>query len=124
MEYFSLKDCLSKKYTLNFNEIKAKFFMQYTGIRDFYEKKIYEYDIIKVIKFTNDFVREIDDLGNIPIGENFQVCYYKDYFAIESIRGFFHLEDLISSNKEIMNCLVVGNVFENNDLSVKLMKGE
>ena len=76
--------------------------MQYTGIKDIYNKRVFESDIVKVTLTQGDKTR---------IGE---VTYYEDNacFLVETTKGDY----FTFMSSDIKNVEVLGNTHENKEL--------
>ena len=85
--------------------------MQYTGLKDKNEKEIYEGDVVRMITYdmnnekqiTNEVVKSEGYFGYYPLNRDDERDSYP--FKIK----FIYAED-------VMNCEVIGNIFENKNL--------
>ncbi len=83
-----------------------KVYQQYTGLKDKNGKEIYESDLVEYSSFENG--KEVYEVQFIAGG-------FK--FVGKNVKGW------IEPNKDIENCKIIGNIYENPDLlSTKLRK--
>lgn len=80
-------------------EIKNAILMQYTGLKDKNDKKIYEGDIVR---FRTG---------------NYEVIYYYDSFELKNFNEYvFEDNQKLLINYDLQNCIVIGNVYQNPEL--------
>ena len=109
--FYGETHCLTRKQKNNSSWILR----QFTGVQDLSGLDIYEGDIILVSKVEDNFVYSIDESEDIKVGDVGEVFYASCHFALKMDLHIPDLSDLLSDQR-VMNCEVIGNIYENPEL--------